>query len=95
MNSMKSITLPLTSPASLDKCYGLANNYVKGFITRANYERGKFKAYVLDELTNGNQWSRIDSEGLDWTITKALNSGLKVYEFDSYKELLEWLIIEL
>lgn len=78
-----------------DKYYGvLVGGSERCFITKTEYENGNFTVRSLDELTKGNSYYSVTSPSLTATIQLSLSSGYAVYEFDTAKELLEWLIDE-
>ena len=71
--------------------YGILrkNDYSKGFITSSLY-RGVYSPRCFDMLTVGNGFTSFESKNLQEVITGLLNSNFKVYQFNTYKELLKW-----
>lgn len=75
------------------KFYGVVvNNTNKGFIRRMNMVGGNFTILNIQDFTDGNCCNDYDSPLLYDSIKKMINGGVSVYEFDTFKELCEWLI---
>jgi len=83
------------SRVSEDRYYGISTpvskGFMKGFITRTNYNGGDFIAVARNYLTNGNGWTALRAYSLKETIKKVVNEGYVVYEFDTHTELFKWL----
>jgi hypothetical protein len=75
------------------KYYGIShtNANSKGFITRENYESGLFVTKCISGLTNGNCWSGQNSSSLINLIKQMISSNYQIFEFDTYREILQWL----
>lgn len=72
------------------KYYGIISQFkVIGFITKIEYWTGEFIAKGFRELTNGNGWA-IQNSDLTELIKYLINQEFKVYEFDTWQELLKW-----
>lgn len=82
----------------LEKFYGVVCKGERGFITRQNYEEGRFKAIVsLDGVTNGNEFTpTLDNPqtSLDGAIKFLIEKDYSVYEFNTARELYAWLAAE-
>lgn len=92
----KAKTKPLNE-ANLTKYYGFVDSDgQKGFITRENYDCGKFKVLGRKSLTNGNGYSHFNDDSLAGCIKKIIEppSKMTVFEFDTPQELFAWLAKE-
>jgi len=80
------------SKVSSIKYYGVLDSVKdRGFITRSEFESGDYIVLSTVEVTEGNGYFTDTTESLSELITSLVNSGIKVYEFDTYKELFKWL----
>ena len=80
------------SKVSPIKYYGVLDSVKdRGFITKSEYESGDYMVLGTDGITEGNGYYTDTTESLSELITSLVNSGIKVYEFDTYKELFKWL----
>ena len=82
---------------SLSKVYGVVINGRPGTIIRQSLDSGHFIVRPLDDisdtLTSGNCWPHYSQfRSLDGCITKLLSDGREVFEFDTIKELMTWVI---
>jgi hypothetical protein len=78
-----------------DKFYGtlMKEETEKGFITKTEYSsRSVFTIRCGDAFTRGNGWDCCDSKTLEGCVNKILESGNKVFQFDTFNELMEWVI---
>lgn len=82
---------PVTK-VSVDKFYGATKYDQFGFITRENYNRGNYGLRCTNLLTNGNGWDYHNSPELSKTINLAISSGWTVYEFNTFHELMSWIL---
>lgn len=95
-------TLPITPflNQETDKFYGVLDNpgNIRGFITREitreTYRQGNFMLMAARNLTGGNGWVFSDINRDFSTLYKIvsfiMSRGFKVYQFDSFKELMDW-----
>ena len=75
-----------------EKYYGILNYKEKGFITRRRYDDDKYIILSVDFLTNGNGWDYYTNDSISKVIGDFIWDGRgKVYEFDTSKELFQWL----
>jgi hypothetical protein len=75
-----------------DLYFGVEVNNEKGFITRENYDSGRYKVMALSALTNGNTFYFTNNETLKSLIKYILTiNATKVMVFNSSKELFVWL----
>jgi hypothetical protein len=81
------------SNVSNEKYYGVSPDYdKKGFITKTDFNLGKYTVLSQRLLTKGNGWDSFDSQDLKTIIKKLISNTLfTVYEFDTSKELFTWL----
>jgi hypothetical protein len=80
------------SKVSPNKYYGVLDNAGdRGFITRSEYESGDYIVLCTYGVTAGNGYYAETTESLSELVTSLVNSEVKVYEFDTYKELFKWL----
>ncbi len=82
------------SEACTGRYYGWTNDDDSiGFIGRREFHSGYFTMFCFAAATKGNTVSSYDSNNLQDLISKVLSRGLfKIYEFDTYKELLQWVL---
>lgn len=80
------------SKASLKRYYGVKfwNGNSRCFITARNFCDG-YTVRETEFLTKGNGY-QYNSSDLILLIKELLNNRHKVYEFDTAKELFEWLV---
>ena len=102
---MKKVIIPkkekTTYPQNADprKYYGFSvsphENDDKGFIVRAEHEKGNFIPIAVRSCTNGNHYLSNDSyEGKSLSsilMLMASREVFNVYEFDTHWELFDWL----
>lgn len=75
------------------KYYGIESlNTNRAFVTRTKYEEGEYIALCIDEITDGNGFGSLREGSLSNIVECAMRSGYKVYMFDSWGELNNWLI---
>lgn len=80
------------SKVSPSKYYGVRDSVGdRGFITRSEYESGNYIVLCTPGVTEGNGYNVNTTESLSELITSLVNSKIKVYEFDTHKELFKWL----
>lgn len=76
--------------------FGLDNRAERGFITRTQWHHmsGEYCVRTSDDFTNGNGWTQCNNVSLTGCINTVLVSygNSKVYEFDSFKELMVWIL---
>lgn len=72
------------------KYYGVVVDGRKGFITCSEYN-SRFTIRCIRELTLGNGWTHRDSGSLDGIIGNCINGGYAVSQFDTAKELFDWI----
>lgn len=77
--------------------YGVQiNENWRGFISNTDgYRRsnsGTYTVFTQSNLTKGNRWRAWDSQHLPILIKNILQSSInkKVFQFDTFKELMEW-----
>ena len=65
----------------------------RGFITRTRYHTGSYQVLRALALTEGNCWNIGDLSNMDLRplIERLLNNDLTVYQFDTFKELTDWI----
>ena len=96
----KMVSCPVVelSDISTDKYYGVHPKYhrAKGFITKTAYGEGNgvFTLLCVMGLTRANGWNQMDHVNFHTHISALLDKDWPVYEFDTFKELSEWLIKE-
>lgn len=83
------------SDVSIDKYYVVVDipHRWSGFITREDYSVGNFRILCFDSLTNSNgvtKYEKLKISELSSFIERLLTDGLKVYEFDTMRELCRW-----
>lgn len=82
----------LTSKISLSRFYGAEIPFFKGFIHRKDDSHfSNFKLYLVNNITTGNGIVSGEDPILSQCIKKVIDSGYKVFEFDTYQELFVWL----
>lgn len=78
-----------------DKYYGLISTCLnrKGFIARKDYlENTDYRAFCTKSLTTGNGWfDEHHFDSLEGIIGFAIGIKFKVYQFDTFKELADFL----
>jgi hypothetical protein len=74
--------------------YGVTSGGAKNIITRQGYLEGDYSVRTIDTLTSGAGWRCHNSDTLEGLIRNLLNNGFQVFEFDTYKELVLWLLEE-
>jgi hypothetical protein len=77
-----------------NKFYGFLCDGYKGFITREKYNDGNFIILSITKLTEGNRWPLYKSNTLFSLINDFSEEYHKVYEFETVKELFNWLAID-
>ena len=76
----------------INKYYGILNSLGnKGFVVREDFNRGFFTIMCPDSMTNGNCYSN-GYTSLNNLAIEVISIGHKIYQFDTYKELFEWLV---
>ena len=66
--------------------------FEKGFVTRERFAQGNFRVYSRESLTDGNGWYRFSFPTLVETIENvATYPMMRIFEFDTAKELFAWL----
>lgn len=81
----------LIENVSSKKYYGTVINGDKGFISSEGYYDGPFFARCFSGLTHHNYWAFSTSPTLERCIEKIIRGGGgKVFEFDTWEELLRW-----
>ena len=79
---------------SPEKYYGVSSLYcrAKGFIIQKGCRSEQFVTRCIEGITHGNGWD-FSADTLQRTIALILeNKNMRVYEFDTYQELLQWLL---
>lgn len=77
-----------------NKFYGVQAHSWRGFITRTNFHDGYYYVTVMDEgVTEGARRFAGDYNTMYECIKDILNIGFTIYQFDSAKELCEWLAL--
>ena len=79
-----------------DRYYGIQQtDGEKGFVTKSNYFDGHYRESFVEDLTDGNSTMMdADSKIKDLTAFlefKLSNGDRKIYEFETGKELFDWL----
>ncbi len=70
---------------------------MRGYITREVYGKGKYVCRCLSCLTQGNGWETWDDDTLHGVINRLIafaTNEYTVYEFDTYRDLMKWLLEE-
>jgi hypothetical protein len=88
------IQYTLIKNVSVDKFYGTKIDSFVGFITRYKYQEREYTIRVASSFTKGNGYDQFDHKNLDQTIANIIIQGHPVYEFDTFCELMEWVIKE-
>ncbi len=97
LNTLPPQCVTLSFNTTVDKFYGIkqrVNDKSKGFIRRETYNAGNFILISAEsDLTKGAMWSHWKSSSLSALITDIVADklGFDVYEFDTVKELFQWL----
>lgn len=79
---------------STDKYYGVSFGWhTRGFITQQEYRSGKYMIRSFSGVTKGNGWPDFDHANLAELINHIKKSCAEyhVIEFDTQKDLLNWL----
>lgn len=76
---------------SEDLYYGIERNF-RFFVTREQFEEGKFVARCLNNLSRGNGNSGLARDSLKELLSNAIEHGCKVFEFNSGEELMKWVL---
>jgi hypothetical protein len=89
------LTTPLTinpKDVSIKKFYGVSicKGESRAFITKREFEHGAYTVLCADKFTEGNGYPRWDSYNLTDLITKLLDHNHEVFEFDTFRELMNW-----
>lgn len=89
--------LPDDSPSVVSnyKFYGALDTFGEqiGFITREKFGCKNFVFRSPRVFTNGNGWTYFDeSDNLADAINKIVANGWDVYEFDTFAELMTWVL---
>ena len=64
----------------------------KAFIVQEEYDTGAFKLITFGrEMTMGNSWDTYDNNDLKLMIQNLIVNDKPVFEFDTAKELYQWL----
>jgi hypothetical protein len=80
------------SKVSPTKYYGVHDTIGdRGFITRSEFESGDYIVLCTVDITRGNGYNVDSTRFLSELITSLISKGIKVYEFNTYKELFKWL----
>jgi len=78
-----------------EKFFGYESvNKERGIICQNDYEQGRFGIRSRKEFTNGNKFLIGQSDTLAGCIKDAVERGGKVYMFDTFKELMQFMIDE-
>ena len=87
----KQKTVP-ASKVSQSKYYGIRDTIGdRGFISRSEFDSGEYIVLCRVDITMGNGYNVDSTQSLPKLITSLVSGGIKVYEFDTYKELFKWL----
>ncbi len=98
---MKNITLvtnpTLSSEPDIHKYYGIFREGGAAFIVGiGEYTKAEFKVIIPDEMTAGNQWLDVRQLSSYMNISEYIKSllglGFKVVEFNTSRELFEWIL---
>lgn len=82
----------VSTETSINKYYGVEfDTNIRGFISRREFETGYFTIFSTDKLTGGNGWDYYDKQSLPDIIDMLIDNNYKVFEFDTFKELMEWI----
>jgi len=74
-----------------DLYYVVKSDAAIGIITRQHYDDGPFLCKSTDEFTRGNGWTFVcGCKTLTQVVTKAINLKFTVYQFDTAKEMFQW-----
>jgi hypothetical protein len=88
--------LPENTPTEVDveKFYGALhhNGREVGFVTREKFDHDEFSLRATNAFTNGNGWDYYDNKSLSDLINDLIGNKWSVYEFDSFVELMTWVL---
>lgn len=79
----------LTRDASTDYYYGIEDGEYRGFITK-NYEQ--YMIRYLKNITMGYGNNSHNHHSFQRCLEDIVTSGYTVYEFNTHRELVEWLL---
>lgn len=86
------VTRVYVENANLNKYYGVDCDGEREFIMSPKYRSDEYRIICADGMTYGNcRYEHCEDKSLQGIIAAALNDGLKVYEFDSARELFKWM----
>lgn len=82
----------MVNSVSKNKYYGVKQLSSKGFIVREDYDKGNYKAYCANKLTNGNAWwIEKPTDSFVKFVDELVEKKYEVFEFDTSQELFKWL----
>jgi hypothetical protein len=73
--------------------YGVVAHGTKGFITRERYQAGDYFAACFNGVNCGSRWDAFHgtfTQVFDGLLT---NGNFKIYEFNTWQELLTWALL--
>jgi len=77
---------------SLDKYYGIQLDTEKALVVRDGWNSGHFRVRCINLITKGNEYGSYASSSLNGVAKKCQERGIDMFEFDTYEELLTWLV---
>lgn len=89
---MPKVTSVFVHLVDINKFYGVKHGYHRGFLTRTDFDKGCFTTLLPGLLTNGNAFNCPLYSNLTDSINSLLDNGFEVFEFDTFKELMVWVI---
>ena len=94
---MKKVTNTESSTVNVNeikqhKFYGVLFTTERGFITREKYCGGDYTVRCINGLTYGNGWGNHTDKDLSMLVDKLISRSITVYEFETARELFDWLL---
>jgi hypothetical protein len=95
---MKKVINAHANEVSVENCsedffYGISKGF-RFFVTREQFEGGKFVVRCLSNLTRGNGNSALERDSLKELLSNAIKNRFDVFEFETAEELMKWVLNE-